>query len=89
MAGIEPSVARPLKTGVPDTPLENARRANSIPGLKHGGKARDEDEKRRGGRVKDEDEKRHGGRIKDEDEKRRGGRVERRASGGRLTGSCR
>lgn len=28
---------RPSKTGIPDTPLENARRANGIPGMKKGG----------------------------------------------------
>ena len=28
----------PLKTGFPDSPLENVKRANGIPGLKKGGK---------------------------------------------------
>lgn len=28
---------RPLKTGIPDSPLENAKRANGIPGMKKGG----------------------------------------------------
>lgn len=27
-----------LKSGTPDTPLENAKRANGIPGMKKGGK---------------------------------------------------
>lgn len=26
------------KTGIPDTPLEGAKRANGVPGMKHGGK---------------------------------------------------
>ena len=31
--------SRPLKTGMRDTPLENAKRANGIPGMKKGGAA--------------------------------------------------
>ena len=30
---------RALKTGIPDTPLEDAKRANGIPGMKKGGRA--------------------------------------------------
>ncbi len=31
---------RVLKSGVPDTPLEKAKRANGVPGMKTGGKAK-------------------------------------------------
>ena len=35
-----PANTRLLRTGIPDTPIENAKRANGIPGLKKGGKAK-------------------------------------------------
>lgn len=28
----------PVKKGVPDSPLEKGKRANGVPGMKHGGK---------------------------------------------------
>ena len=34
------STGRLLKTGTPDSPLENAKRNNGIPGFKAGGKAK-------------------------------------------------
>lgn len=34
------SSGRLLKTGTPDSPLENAKRNNGIPGFKAGGKAK-------------------------------------------------
>lgn len=31
---------RPLKTGMPDSPITDAKRANGIPGMKKGGKVK-------------------------------------------------
>lgn len=30
-----------LKTGIPDTPIEKAKRANGVPGMKNGGRSCD------------------------------------------------
>lgn len=32
--------ARTMRTGIPDGPVEEARRANGVPGFKHGGKVK-------------------------------------------------
>lgn len=36
VGGFVPSADR--KTGIPDTPIEKAKRANGVPGMKKGGK---------------------------------------------------